>query len=531
VTQGVNSIAFSVTAKVRGAFNLAIGYCPSATQWFLMAALPCLLLLAQELPFFESRWVEDESWYSIPASNLLKETRLRNPTFPESDKEAVVDTRPPAMALTLAASFRLGGQGIAQARIPALVAAISTVIATFLLGSELISPLAGFLAALLLAADNFFFLASRAARPEIYVTLLTSVGVLVYLRGLKSQSRSSIALSGVAAGGAIAFHVCGLAAAASIVALIFMERGPRWYRKPRLWLFAVGVLAIMMPIVVWLNLDQSHRDAARAMYSRGSSMSTGQKVQAESTRYGDLIGLGSQRFALPLRVPYRIHIVVAAMTALVLLLRTNRTLAITIGVLLLSNLLLWIYLVNKTSRYFAIIAPMLAIALAAAAQSCTGRRRVIAWLVIAFLIASQVGGNLFYLARACQADYQHLSKKLVRIIPVGRPVYGAITFWMALRDRKYYSFERTPLLYALGRVKSFYLIANDRVMEKGSGYGNDDYGALSAEVEALVRLNKRVQLVGSIRDPFYGDLRIFYVHPAAGSADHGAVQTGSLVTH
>ena len=47
------------------------------TMWIGIAMF---LFLLQELPLFKARWVEDESWYTIPAYTLLQEGHLRNPT-------------------------------------------------------------------------------------------------------------------------------------------------------------------------------------------------------------------------------------------------------------------------------------------------------------------------------------------------------------------------------------------------------------------------------------------------------------------
>ena len=78
----------------------------------LMLAL--LLLLVQALPFFSSRWLPDESWYSAPGYSVANGHGLANPSIGVNDLEHSIDTRPPGTALAVAASFRLFGTGPAS---------------------------------------------------------------------------------------------------------------------------------------------------------------------------------------------------------------------------------------------------------------------------------------------------------------------------------------------------------------------------------------------------------------------------------
>jgi hypothetical protein len=88
-------------------------------------------------------------------------------------------------------------------------------------------------------------------------------------------------------------------------------------------------------------------------------------------------------------------------------------------------------------------------------------------------------------------------------------VYGAITFFLGLHDRTYYSWHRTPLEFAIRKLGVNYLILNDRVLLHGSGYGNDDWREIRETANAFVRTG--ADLVGRVPDPFYGDLEIYRV--------------------
>ena len=72
----------------------------AAAKWVLLAIG---LALFQVTVFPSARWVEDESWYSIPAHTYLVEGTLRNPTFAHTDLESKADVRPPAMPLARSA--------------------------------------------------------------------------------------------------------------------------------------------------------------------------------------------------------------------------------------------------------------------------------------------------------------------------------------------------------------------------------------------------------------------------------------------
>ncbi len=476
--------------------------------WLLV---PVLLLLIQEIPYFQNRWVEDESWYSIPAHTLLQEGRLRNPTFADTDAESRVDTRPPAMPLTLSLMFAALGTGVAPARLPSLLAGLGLVIVVYQLALELVGAWAAVLASILVATDNFLFLAARTARPEALVTFFCTLGFLLYLKSSRRSAAWLAFLSAGAIGVAMNYHVTAIPAALSLGVFLVCEfRSAQ--RRRMAWMAGLGLLLLILPFAAWVRSTPSHYAAFKTMYGQGETESTAEKLQAERTRYSDFLGLSSQRFHLPFRFPSRLPVVLAIAFSAAVLCRYNRKLLWPILVVLLGNLLGWVYLVNKTSRYFAIVAPALAILVAAAAATAWSRKR---WgrpaaCLLVFSMFSQLAGNLLLLYRARHANYQSVGAELRAIIPPNESVYGAITFWMALHDRKYCSFDRTPLAYAITERRPSFLIANDRVMTGGSGYGQDNFAGLRAAVTAFVQTH--ATLVGQVPDPFYGDLMIYRIH-------------------
>jgi hypothetical protein len=94
------------------------------------------------------------------------------------------------------------------------------------------------------------------------------------------------------------------------------------------------------------------------------------------------------------------------------------------------------------------------------------------------VLLTQVGGNAYWLYRYRGANYQTVSRQLQSIVPPGASVYGIETFRMALIDRVYYAYDRTPLDFAVEKLHPQYMILYDRVMMNGSGHGEDNFADL-----------------------------------------------------
>jgi 4-amino-4-deoxy-L-arabinose transferase-like glycosyltransferase len=471
----------------------------------MWVALACALFLAQTLPLFEHRWVEDESWQSIPAHALITEGRIRNPTFADTDEEFAVTVKPPAHTLVLAPLFKFFGVGVWQARLPSLLAGLGVVVLTFLLGRKLLNPTAGVVAALLVATDNFLFLGARTARPDVFVTLCAAAAAV-----LAMQSRPLG--SGLLVGAAMMFHPNGVASAVATGGLLAMQSGRQFWRDKRLWTFLAAVALIVAVFLAWSHSSPVHSEAFARTYGRAENVPLLTKLRSEPFRYADFLGFGNVRLNIALPVPARAHIAALALAAFGVLAWKDRSSFAVLVLLTAPYLLWWLYLINKTSRYFAIIAPFVAVALAAAVSVLMSRRKCkLAALGAAALIGlSQLAGNVFLLLQSRPADYPALQRQLRQLIPPGATVYGAITFWAALHDRAYSSYERTPLAYAIANRRPRYLILNDRVMVKGMGWGLDDWAELREAANAFARAHG--ELLGRVSSAFYGELEIWRVN-------------------
>ena len=172
----------------------------------------------------------------------------------------------------------------------------------------------------------------------------------------------------------------------------------------------------------------------------------------------------------------------------------------------------WLYLANKSVRYTAVAAPVFALIVAAAAVafSTSRTRRRLAAAVCLIYALNQIAGNAYLAWRFRHADYGRLSAELRQTIPLDATVYGANTFWLALYDRRFYSYDRSPFDYAIANFKPTHLILYDRLMLGGSGFGVDDFQEVRTKASAFVGAHG--ERIETIADPFYGNLEIYRVH-------------------
>jgi 4-amino-4-deoxy-L-arabinose transferase-like glycosyltransferase len=243
-----------------------------------------LIFLLQATPLLHTRWVEDESWYGSVAYTLLTEGNVRNPVFPDTDIEAHVDTRPVGMVVTLAAAAKVLTIGPRQFRIPSVLAGLGIVVAVFLLGTELLNPTAGVLAALLVATDNFLFMTARTARQDVFVAFFGVLAVWLFFRSRRTGSLWLTLASSVSVGVAMNYHPNGIGIAASLLLLLLLECRFRIFQTRRLWIFGLGIMLALLPFALWIVSSQLRIDAFRKLWGRGAATTSEMFISAEMGR-------------------------------------------------------------------------------------------------------------------------------------------------------------------------------------------------------------------------------------------------------
>lgn len=180
--------------------------------------------------------------------------------------------------------------------------------------------------------------------------------------------------------------------------------------------------------------------------------------------------------------------------------------------LLLTPTVFWlIYTVNKTSRYLALLAPVFALAIGAAVAASNSSRRLhrIVLFLSCLVVAAQMSANLFLLHEARKANYGKMTEELRSVIPPGQTEYGTVTFWLALRDHPYISYERTDPWMAANQFHARYFIAGDRMMTNGDASDKTFYESLNRSIDEVISQSK---LVGHFPDPYYGDVRVYELY-------------------
>ncbi len=469
-----------------------------------------VLFLLQVLPFLSNRWVTDESWYAGPAYSLAQGHGMRDPAIGPNDLENHFDARPPGTAVVIAGAFRVLGAGQRAARLGSLVAGLLVVLIEYGLAREVMGEEGAVLAMLVLATDNLLVLVSRTARPEALTTLFVLLALWAMARYAAKGALPWALASGLLGAAGTMFHITLLGYLCSMGLLVVALDVRRKAMPVRgLLTFGLGYVAGLMPFAVWILRAPLGRKGFREEYlSRAGGGSLWAKFMHEGHRYGDVLGLGVLHGHGLERLPLRLPIPLLFLVASYLLWRYRRDWFRLELLLLLPTVLWFIDTVNKSSRYLALLAPVVALTLGAAVVAVKGRRLLHRGMVAAtaLVIVAQAGANVVLLRAARSADYSHVAEELRSVVPAGETVYGTITFWLAFRDHPYLSYERTDPVMAADEFHARYFVTGDRMMASGGGMDEAYYTEMK---EHLGQVLSRATKVGEFPDPYYGDLKVY----------------------
>jgi hypothetical protein len=484
-------------------------------------ALAVLLLLVQALPFFSSRWLPDESWYSAPGYSVATGHGLANPSIGPNDLEHSIDTRPPGAALAIAASFRLFGVRPISARLVSLAASVAVVLLVFFLGRVLFGDYGALLAAALVATDNFVVIASRTARPEALATAFILAALFLAAGYARTGRLWCAALSGLLMAAGTMCHVTILGYIVSVFLLLVLvdqRSGRSWWRS--VGAYCGGYIAGLVPYATWiLTAPLGRAGFQQEFLSRAARSSIPAKFIAEWARYRDFVGLGIVHSHGLDQLPLRLPVVLIYLGFILVLWRWGRRWVLLEILFLLPTMTWLVYTVNKTSRYLCLLAPLLALSFGAAIAATAGNARVRRWVLATGCLAMviQAGANLFLLKAARNANFPQVEMQLRRAVPAGEPVYGTITFWMAFPDRPYVAYERTGPFQAAREDGVRYFITGDRVMVNGLPGDEDFYRRLNAQISVLI---SHCRPVAKIVDDYYGRMTVYELVDAPSLLPH-----------
>lgn len=484
-----------------------------SSRLWLLAAIALFLL--QTLPFFSYRWLTDESWYAGPGMTISQGTGVHDPGIGPNDTEHTFDARPPGTALVMAGFFKLFGINQIAARLGSLLAGVAIVVLVFHLSRDLFGDQAALVAAFVAATDNLLVLTSRAARPEALTTMSILLGLLA-LKKYRSEPRLPWAFStGLLMALGTMFHItlAGYLVSLGLLFIVLDHQAKRFPLRGAL-VYTAGFLAGLVPFAVWILTNPIGPRSFHEEYLGRTGDPLGLKIVHEFHRYSDLFGFnmlhGHGLDALPLRLPIPLIFVLASY----FLWRYRRKLFHVEQLLLIPTVLWLAYTVNKSSRYLALLAPLFAMVIGGAVGVLRSQPRLQRLMLglAGFVIVAQLGANAYLLRGASKANYNLLGRELRQAIPGGSTSYGTITFWLALRDRPYISYERTTPQQAAHDFGARYFILGDRIMTQGSDWESDYYKTLNRQ---LAELTGKGTMIDEIHDPYYGDLKIYRIPDSA----------------
>jgi 4-amino-4-deoxy-L-arabinose transferase-like glycosyltransferase len=481
-----------------------------------------ILYLLQQAVGLDLRWVEDETWYLLPAENLLREGRMRIPTFNTSDRH--VWNAPPLLILIEAGSWCLHEMTIVQARLVPVACGLGTVLLTFLLGRRLVDDRVGLVGAFLVACDNLIFLTSRTVRPDIMVTFFTLLSLWLLLKSIQEKRLVWTIAAGAAIGAGMSTHPNGAVSPLCGVLMLLTFEGWQALRQPRLYLLTAASTLAFLPYFVWTVMSDAANNFAgiRSDFAtqRGRESSFLLRIANSAVREV------RERFRDFVQFPFRVHVGVLTVGALVLgALSRNRVSRFLVGCVL-TYLLFFIVVTNysKNVRYLNSVMPFVALLWAqgivalwsrpAPAGAGTARIRgpalsrffAVGLLVLAGL--SQIAGNFYYHWKYRSANIAAVCRQIDSLIPAGSTVYGGMVFWAGLHQgRLYVPYQRMPWQQAIEEFNPTILILDDRIMVAGSYPG--EFDELRAELHDYVDAHGK--LLGQVPNDFYGELKIYEV--------------------
>ncbi|MGA2888161.1 MAG: glycosyltransferase family 39 protein [Terracidiphilus sp.] len=472
--------------------------------------LAILLFLLQTLPYLSYRWVTDESWYAGPAYSIAHGDGVADPAIGPNDLENHFDARPPGTAIVIAVFFWLFGATQIAARSGSILAGLAIVFLVYCLARDVIGDKGALVAAFLIATDNLIVLASRSARPEA----LTTATILASLLAMKQYFRNSRMVWAFVSGFVIAmgtmFHITllGYIVSFGILVIVFDHRRGGFQLRGAVG-YGIGYVLGLLPFIVWIMAAPMGAAGLRKEFlNRAGGESLWSRFLQEGHRYSDLLGFnmlhGHALESIPVRFPIPLLFLVASC-----LLWKLRRQWFYLELLLLIPTVFWlIYTVNKSSRYLSIVAPIFALVMGAAVAATRTNRKLhrIVFVVSCLIVAVQMSANFLLLHAARSADYNKVAAELRSVIPLGQTSYGTITFWLALHDGPFISYERTDPWMAATRFHAKYFIVGDRVMTNGQLGDEAFYESLRRRTNEVI---SQSELVGYFRDPYYGDLKVY----------------------
>ncbi len=506
-------------------------YCPqrdavTKQHKLILVAIILGFLILQSFKFGH-RWVDDESWYTMPIPSIINDGEFRIPTLPGADEFWPV---PPLLTYSQAFIDTITPLSPVTARLVPLIAGAFSIFAVFLLTRRLYGNNIALLAAFFMAADNLIFLAARIIRPEALVTVFFLFALYFTVKALnKNLAFKELTLAGLFAALAFCSHPNGLLAPLCIGVILLYSYGVKIDFFKKSINSGMAFITFMLPFIFWVIYYDGPNEFAN--FKQAWLESYGRHSETDVGTFSTLINLVSAeingRYKDFVHFPFRAHIAIISLGLIIASLMAKNSINRLIAGLAALQLLFFIFVNNSNPsvRYMAVFAPLIAILAASWSWQLyqastlnmsnvlqfkwlTDSKAVIAAFIFVSIGVSQVAGNVVYLWKFRHADYQQVITELSTVIPEKSTIYGGMAFWLGLREHQYVPYMRTSWQQALVRYNPNIVIMDDWVMAEGGSEG--EWYPLKKELDAY--LTQHGKLLGEVSNEFYGDMKIYQLH-------------------
>lgn len=480
----------------------------------LIAGVHALTLLRYPPPFVDEAWFGNRSWALITTGSPVGTL-----------DHGVVDRTPegrhffpllPVVFVSLPLLI-VGEPSLWALRVPSVLAGAALCWSTWALVSTFFTRSTACLAVALLAMSPSFFYSAHLARPDILAAAVGYAGVALVARAAQSRHIAKAGFGGFLCGVATEFHPFALVITISALTL-GLDISRVAVMRTR---FTAGVLAgVLAGLAVYplLHIAPSpstywHLNAV--IYGPTHTPSLAGVIASLPT----LVELVSWGF-------YSAPLVLVVATVVLWLSGRTAHRAI-VGMTIATTLSMALLVRNKHPYYAILMTPALAVLVASALSVATAgaRSRHARWasrLALAFFVVVGTIPTARVVAVDGSAAFRDTTSRLATSLPGGSSVIGSQTYWLALSDRQYYSWEQLIYLQrlchgmtlsdVLGEMVTEYLVRDDHFdrfvtdHERDAGYGRH---LRLPRVEFETWVSAHMTLVDEFEAPVYGRVRVY----------------------